>query len=57
MGSFIRIVEPIGIPIIIDKVTLSKTRPTTAKIKVEIDITRYLLYEIWIDILNEKGQK
>ncbi|XP_070043081.1 uncharacterized protein [Nicotiana tomentosiformis] len=56
-ATLCRIVEPIGIPIITDKATLSKTRQTTAKIKVEIDITRPLLHEIRIDILNEKGQK
>ncbi|OIT02899.1 hypothetical protein A4A49_54772 [Nicotiana attenuata] len=51
-----RIVEPIGIPIIMDKATLSKTRPTTTKIKIEIDVTKTLLHEVQIDIMNENGQ-
>ncbi|XP_070029285.1 uncharacterized protein [Nicotiana sylvestris] len=54
--AFCRIVEPIGIPIIMDKATISKTRPTTAKIKIEIDVTKTLLHEVQIDIMNENGQ-
>lgn len=34
----------------------TQTRPTTAKIEVEIDITRTLPHEVQIDIKNEKGQ-
>lgn len=37
------IVAPIGVAIITDKATLSKSRPITVKIKVEIDITRALV--------------
>ncbi|XP_075087989.1 uncharacterized protein LOC142169944 [Nicotiana tabacum] len=51
-----RIMEPIGIPIIIDKSTLSKTSPTISKLKVEINVTKALLHEVHIDIMNEKGQ-
>ncbi|KAH0750080.1 hypothetical protein KY290_029312 [Solanum tuberosum] len=51
-----RIVAPIGVPIISDKATLSKTRPTTAKIKVEIDITKAQIAEIQIVIKNENGE-
>ncbi|KAK6777551.1 hypothetical protein RDI58_024268 [Solanum bulbocastanum] len=45
-----------GISIITDKVTLSKTRPT-AKIKVKIDATIPLLKEVLIDLTNEAGHK
>jgi len=45
-----------GLPIITDKETLSKTRPT-AKIKVKIDATGPLLKEVLIDLTNEAGHK
>ncbi|OIT27626.1 hypothetical protein A4A49_25768 [Nicotiana attenuata] len=50
-----RIVEPIGIPLLMDKATISKTRPTTAKVRVEIDLTKPLLSEVLVEIINEKG--
>ncbi|KAM3361025.1 hypothetical protein P3S68_015879 [Capsicum galapagoense] len=40
-----RIFAPIGTPIITDKATLSNTRPTTTKVKVEIDVTKQTLNE------------
>ncbi|KAH0698659.1 hypothetical protein KY284_012874 [Solanum tuberosum] len=43
-----RIVAPIGVPIITDKATLSKTRPTTTKIKVEVDLSKIMVTEIQI---------
>ncbi|XP_070030067.1 uncharacterized protein [Nicotiana sylvestris] len=56
-AALCRIAEPIGIPIICDKATLSKIRLTTAKIKVETDITKPLVKEVLIDIVNKEGQK
>lgn len=50
-----RILAPIGTQIITDKATLSKTRPTTTKVKVEIDVTRPPLKEVQIEITNSKG--
>jgi len=49
-------VAPIGVPIIADKATLSKTKPTTTKIKVEIDITKAQISEIQIVVKNEDGE-
>ncbi|KAG5597029.1 hypothetical protein H5410_038261 [Solanum commersonii] len=51
-----RIMAHIGVPIISDKATFSKTRPTKAKIKVEIDITKPQISEIQIVIKNENGE-
>lgn len=50
-----QIIAPIGVPIISDKATYSKSRPTTAKVKVEIDITRDMVTEIQIEVQNKDG--
>ncbi|XP_059314189.1 uncharacterized protein LOC132064994 [Lycium ferocissimum] len=52
-----RIVDPIGALIITDKATLSKTRPTTAKVKVEIDLTRPLRHEVMIKTNDSTGKE
>ncbi|KAH0722874.1 hypothetical protein KY290_005530 [Solanum tuberosum] len=51
-----KIVAPIGVPIISDKAIVSKSRPTTAKVKVEIDIRRTRVTEIRIDVRKENGE-
>lgn len=51
-AALCRIVSPIGIPIVMDKATLSKTRPTTAKMRVEIDLTKTLVHEVAVEIRN-----
>ncbi|KAH0769972.1 hypothetical protein KY290_013953 [Solanum tuberosum] len=50
-----RIVSPIGTPIVMDKVTLSKTRPTMAKVRVEIDLTKTRVHEVAVEIRNSTG--
>ncbi|PHU15712.1 hypothetical protein BC332_16917 [Capsicum chinense] len=50
-----RIVEPIGTRLAIDKATSTQTRPATAKIKVEIDLTKPLVNEILLEIRNKEG--
>ncbi|OIT02730.1 hypothetical protein A4A49_10946 [Nicotiana attenuata] len=50
-----RIVEPIGIPLAMDKATISKTRPTTAKVRIEIDLTKSILKEVNVEIRNVEG--
>ncbi|KAK6783052.1 hypothetical protein RDI58_020848 [Solanum bulbocastanum] len=51
-----RICKPIGTPLIMDKATSSKTRPATAKVKIEVDLTRPLVYEVLVEIRNEEGK-
>lgn len=50
-----RIVEPSGTPLTIDKATITKSRPTTAKICIEMDLSRAILSEIDVEIRNAKG--
>ncbi|KAG5570406.1 hypothetical protein H5410_060172 [Solanum commersonii] len=50
-----RILEPIGTPLLLDKATLTKTRPTIAKVKVEIDLTKPLIDEVILEITNRDG--
>lgn len=47
---------PISVPIITDKATSSKIRPTTAKIKVEVDLTKTMVTEIQIKVKGEDGK-
>lgn len=51
-----RIVSPIGTPIIMDKATLSKSRPTTAKLRVEIDLAKPLVSKVFVEIRNPQGK-
>lgn len=39
-----------------DKATSSKTRPATAKVRIEIDFTRLLTNEILVEIRNNEGK-
>ncbi|KAG5625371.1 hypothetical protein H5410_010589 [Solanum commersonii] len=55
-AALCRIVSPIGNPIIMDKATLTKTRPTMAKLKVEIDMMKPLVHEVVVVIKNPKGE-
>ncbi|KAH0765283.1 hypothetical protein KY285_001154 [Solanum tuberosum] len=55
-AALCRIVSPIGNPIIMDKATQSKTRPTMAKLKVEIDLLKPLVHEVAVVIKNPKGE-
>ncbi|KAG5607177.1 hypothetical protein H5410_028669 [Solanum commersonii] len=41
-----QIVSPIGTPLVMDKATTSKTRPTTAKLRVEIDLDKPVIHEV-----------
>ncbi|KAH0671069.1 hypothetical protein KY289_025562 [Solanum tuberosum] len=50
-----RILEPIGAPLLLDKATLTKTRPTIAKVRVEIDLTKLLIDEVILEITNRDG--
>ncbi|XP_060182422.1 uncharacterized protein LOC132612098 [Lycium barbarum] len=50
-----RILAPVGIPLTMDKATTTKTRPTTTKVRVEIDLMKSLVHEINIHILNSNG--
>ncbi|WMV09467.1 hypothetical protein MTR67_002852 [Solanum verrucosum] len=55
-AALCRIVSPIGNPIIMDKATQSKTRPTMAKLKVKIDLLKPLVHEVAVVIKNPKGE-
>ncbi|KAH0679898.1 hypothetical protein KY284_020983 [Solanum tuberosum] len=50
-----RILEPIGTPLLLDKATLTKTRPTIVKVRVEIDLTKPLIDEVILEITNRDG--
>ncbi|KAH0672951.1 hypothetical protein KY290_025236 [Solanum tuberosum] len=50
-----RIVGPIWTPLLLDKTTLAKTRPTTAKVRVEIDLTKPLVNEVLLEVTNVAG--
>lgn len=52
-----RILAPIGTSIITDKATLTKTRPTTAKAKVEIDVTKQPLNEVYMEVISAAGME
>ncbi|KAF3653011.1 hypothetical protein FXO38_05910 [Capsicum annuum] len=52
-----RILALIGTPIITDKATLSNTRPTTTKVKVEIDVTKQTLNEVLHPELRTERKK
>ncbi|PHU19986.1 hypothetical protein BC332_11137 [Capsicum chinense] len=55
--ALFRILAPIGTPIITDKATLSNTRPTTTKVKVEIDVTKQTLNEVLHPELRTERKK
>ncbi|KAG5582020.1 hypothetical protein H5410_052647 [Solanum commersonii] len=55
--KLLKIVAPIGVPIISDKAIVSKSRQTTTKVKVEIDIRRTRVTEIRIDVKYENVPK
>ncbi|KAH0702195.1 hypothetical protein KY285_016473 [Solanum tuberosum] len=50
-----RIVEPIGTPLLLDKAIISKTRPTTAKVRVKIDLSKPQIKEVILEITNNDG--
>nr|XP_018631621.1 uncharacterized protein LOC108947774 [Nicotiana tomentosiformis] len=52
-----RILEPVGILLIMDKATTSKTRPITTKVRVEINLTKPLVEEVLLEIINDEGSK
>lgn len=47
--------KPIGTPLVMDKSTISKTRPATTKIRIEIDLTRPLINKFLVEIRNDEG--
>lgn len=51
-----RIVGPVGTLIVMDKETLSKTRPTTSKLRIEIDLAEPLITEVIVEIRNSRGE-
>ncbi|KAH0689286.1 hypothetical protein KY290_017443 [Solanum tuberosum] len=44
-----------GTPLLLDKAIISKTRPTTAKVRVEIDLSKLLIKEVILEIINNDG--
>lgn len=51
-----RIFSPIGIPYIIDKATTTITRPTTFKLRIEVDLAKHLIYAINVEVRNQNGK-
>lgn len=47
-----RIVSPIETPLFMDKATSSKTRLTTAKLRVEIDMDKPVIHEVQVEVRN-----
>ncbi|XP_009766744.1 uncharacterized protein [Nicotiana sylvestris] len=54
-ASLCRIVGPIGTAIVMDKATQTKTRPTTAKMRIEIDLLKPLITDVQVTIQNPEG--
>ncbi|KAH0731472.1 hypothetical protein KY290_002478 [Solanum tuberosum] len=52
-----RIVDPIGVPLIMDKATTTKTRPTTAKLRVQIDLAKPLIHTVRVEVRNLSGEE
>ncbi|KAG5575817.1 hypothetical protein H5410_055951 [Solanum commersonii] len=52
-----RIVDPIEVPLIMDKATTTKTRPTTAKLRVQIDLAKPLIYIVRVEVRNLSGEE
>ncbi|WMV38372.1 hypothetical protein MTR67_031757 [Solanum verrucosum] len=50
-----RIVNPIGYPLIMDKATSTNSRPTTAKLRVELDLAKPRIREVAVEIRNAEG--
>jgi len=55
MDALCRIVEPIGYPLTMDKATSTKSRPTTAKLRVELDLAKPRIREVAVEIRNAEG--
>nr|GMC68963.1 TMV resistance protein N-like [Ipomoea batatas] len=50
-----RICAPIGRVIELDLATIRKSRPSVAKVRLEIDVTKPRLERIWIEVVNREG--
>lgn len=50
-----QILEPIGTLISLDKATMARTRPTTAKAQVEIDLSKPRLNEVEVALIDGNG--
>ncbi|XP_060170928.1 uncharacterized protein LOC132601893 [Lycium barbarum] len=48
-----QILEPIGTPLIMDAATSSRTRPSMAKVRVEVDLTKPQIDKIWVGLEDE----
>ncbi|PHT52849.1 hypothetical protein CQW23_07311 [Capsicum baccatum] len=51
-----RILEPLVPLILLDKVTMARTRPTTAKACVEIELTRPRINEVKVALIDSTGK-
>ncbi|XP_070040103.1 uncharacterized protein LOC142177333 [Nicotiana tabacum] len=51
-----RIVGPIGNPLVMDKATTTKSRPTTTKMRVQIDLVKPMLSTVRVDVRNQQGK-
>ncbi|OIT30842.1 hypothetical protein A4A49_27518 [Nicotiana attenuata] len=51
-ATLCRIVGPIGTPIVMDKATQTKTRPTTTKMRIEIDLLKPMITDVQVTIQN-----
>lgn len=52
MVAMERILEPLGLLIALDKANMSRSRPTIAKTRVEIDLTKPRLNEVEVALTN-----
>ncbi|XP_059294520.1 uncharacterized protein LOC132047502 [Lycium ferocissimum] len=48
-----QILSPIGIPLIMDNATTNRTRPSMAKVRVEVDLTKPRIDKIWVGLEDE----
>lgn len=51
-----RILEPIGPLIALDKASMARTRPTPAKARVEIDLSKPNLKEVEVELVDGNGE-
>ncbi|KAK4716140.1 hypothetical protein R3W88_014478 [Solanum pinnatisectum] len=51
-----RIVSPIGTPLVMDRATTSKTRSTTTKLRVEINLDKPVIHEVQVEVRNQHGK-
>ena len=53
--SLFSILSPVGRPLFLDLATVAGTRPSVAKVCVEIDVSKHVIPRIWVAVEGESG--